>query len=94
MNERRPLDLGGLGAGSFKPKPKPSPGAADNQQKAKPARTKTTFPSREAGDSQMNIKGPEELLDRFRTIAKRDGLRASGLLQRALDAYEREQGGA
>ncbi|MBC6445271.1 MAG: hypothetical protein GDA50_07595 [Alphaproteobacteria bacterium GM202ARS2] len=92
MNERRSLDLGGLGADSFKPKPKPSPDTSGNQPKPKPARSTTAFPSREAGDSQMNIKGPEQLLNRFRDIAKRDGLRASGLLQRALDAYEREQG--
>ena len=90
MSQRKPLDLGRLGADNFQPKPTPS--APKERDKAQRVVSAPHFPSREAGDSQMNIKGPEELLDRFRQIVKRDGLRASGLLQRALDAYEREQG--
>ena len=92
MSQRQPLDLGRLGADAFEPKPKASLNTPDERAKAKRVRSTAQFPSREAGDSQMNIKGPEDLLNRFRHIAKRDGLRASGLLQRALDAYEREQG--
>jgi hypothetical protein len=87
MSQRKPLDLGRLGADNFQPKPTPSA----PREKAQRVVSAPSFPSREAGDSQMNIKGPEELLNRFRQIVKRDGLRASGLLQRALDAYEREQ---
>lgn len=90
MNQRKPLDLGHLGADNFQPKPSQS--APKEREKAQRVASAPHFPSREAGDSQMNIKGPEELLNRFRQIVKRDGLRASGLLQRALDAYEREQG--
>lgn len=41
-------------------------------------------------ESQINIKGDAIDIDRFRRIAKRDGLRLIGLLRRALDAYERE----
>jgi hypothetical protein len=92
MPQRQTLDLDRLGADAFEPKPKTAPSAADDRAKAKRVRAATQFPSREAGDSQMNIKGPEDLLNRFRQIAKRDGLRASGLLKRALDAYEREEG--
>ncbi len=90
MNERKPLGLGNLGADTFKHKEAPEEAPISQQPKPR-LPTTTTFPSREAGDDQMNIKGPKELLDRFRTIAKRDGLRASGLLMRALDAYERAQ---
>lgn len=91
MSQRKPLDLGRLGADKFKPRP--SLKASEQKEKAEKVPPAPAFPSREPGDSQMNIKGPEALLDRFRQIAKKDGLRASGLLQRALDAYEREQGG-
>lgn len=86
------LDLGRLGADAFKPKPKAVPSVRDERAKVKRARSAAQFPSHEACDSQMNIKGPEDLLNRFPHIAKRDGLRVSRLLRRALDAYEREQG--
>ncbi len=90
MSQRKPLDLGRLGADQFKPRP--SPKATEQKARAEKVPPTPSFPSREAGDSQMNIKGPEALLNRFREIAKRDGLRASGLLQRALDAYEGARG--
>lgn len=39
-------------------------------------------------ESQINIKGGRADIERFRHVAKRDGLRLIGLLRRALDAYE------
>lgn len=42
-------------------------------------------------ESQINIKGSHAQLQRFRRIAKRDGLRLIGLLIRATDAYEAQQ---
>ncbi len=50
------------------------------------------FPSREPAEGQINIKGPSSEIARFRSIAKRDGLRLIGLLSRALDAYEEGRG--
>lgn len=41
-------------------------------------------------EAQINIKGDSVDIQRFRQVAKRDGLRLIGLLRRALDAYERE----
>ncbi len=42
-------------------------------------------------ESQINIKGSRAQIQRFRRIAKRDGLRLIGLLIRATDAYEGQQ---
>jgi hypothetical protein len=39
-------------------------------------------------ESQINIKGDRADIERFRHVARRDGLRLIGLLRRALDAYE------
>jgi hypothetical protein len=41
-------------------------------------------------ESQINIKGNARDIQRFRQIAKRDGLRLIGLLRRATEAYERQ----
>lgn len=41
-------------------------------------------------EAQINIKGSARDIERFRRIAKRDGLRLIGLLRRATEAYERE----
>lgn len=48
--------------------------------------------SQDAGgpEAQINIKGAARDIQRFRQIAKRDGLRLIGLLRRATEAYERE----
>lgn len=43
-------------------------------------------------EAQINIKGDAALIARFRQIARRDCIRLSELLRRALDAYEREAG--
>lgn len=43
-------------------------------------------------ESQINIKGNANDIQRFRQIAKRDGLRLIGLLRRATEAYERQAG--
>ena len=40
----------------------------------------------------LSTRAELEAIERFRAIAKRDGLRLIGLLSRALDAYEREGG--
>jgi len=71
----------------FKPRPGPTspPDGREAMDRA------LSFPSREGVvEGQINIKGSARDIERFRAIAKRDGLRLIGLLRRALDAYERE----
>jgi len=85
--QRQSLDFGVLN--DFQPRPQRS--RPPNDRKA--IDQTSAFPSREAGEEgQINIKGDRDSIERFRAIAKRDGLRLIGLLSRALDAYERGAG--
>ncbi|ESQ79268.1 hypothetical protein [Asticcacaulis sp. YBE204] len=47
------------------------------------------FPSREAStDSQMNVKGPEHVLERFRAMAKAERYRLGEFIEILMDEYE------
>lgn len=83
---RQPLDMD---LGDFAPRPK----AAKPPLNRKKAAAVSQFPSREAEDeTQFNIRCPVSVQSRFRTIAKSEGLKQGKLLEKALDAFERELG--
>lgn len=47
------------------------------------------FPSREASnDGQLNLKGPREILDRFRQLCKDDRRAYYDMLQILMDRYD------
>lgn len=47
------------------------------------------FPSREApADSQLNLKGPRPVLDRFKAMCKADRRAYYDMLERLMDHYE------
>lgn len=47
------------------------------------------FPSREAqADTQLNLKGPRRVLDRFRAMCKADRRAYYDMLERLMDHYE------
>ncbi len=47
------------------------------------------FPSREASaDAQLNLKGPRDVLDRFRTMCKADRRAYYDMLEILMDGYE------
>ena len=80
---RQALDFGGLDDFDL-----PTPKSAQIQIVKKAIDQSATFPSREAiDDSQMNIKAPAEILERFRGLAKAERYRHGEFLQILMDAY-------
>lgn len=50
------------------------------------------FPSREASsDGQLNLKGPQHVLDRFKTMCKADRRAYYDMLEVLMDRYEKER---
>lgn len=81
---REPLDMD---LDDFVPRPKAEKPAL-NRKKAVAV---SQFPSREAEDeTQFNIRCPTSVQTRFRALAKSEGLKQGKLLEKALDAFERE----
>jgi len=97
---RKPLDFGSLDDFETRPKPSPAPAVAVarpqaravEQDAAKRAVDRVAaFPSREAvDDSQMNIKAPTAVLDRFRAMAKAERYRHGEFLEILMNAYEQK----
>lgn len=87
--ERKPLDFGDLD--DFQPR------AKDEKSKPKDAERKAidqvaAFPSRERDDDgQMNIKGSEAILRRFRDMAKAERYKHGEFLEILMNAYEQKQ---
>ena len=76
------------------PEPAPAP-AAPARASAQSARTRreidavSRFPSRDvARDGQMNLKGPIEILDRFRAMCKADRRAYYDMLEILMDQFE------
>lgn len=99
-NTRKPLDFGSLDDFETRPKPvqRQATGATRPQMRALEQETAkravdrvATFPSREAADdSQMNIKAPTAVLDRFRAMAKAERYRHGEFLEILMNAYEQK----
>ena len=50
----------------------------------------SSFPSREASpDAQLNLKGPRDILDRFKAMCKADRRAYYDMLEILMDAYEK-----
>lgn len=50
----------------------------------------SSFPSREASpDAQLNLKGPRDVLDRFKAMCKADRRAYYDMLEILMDAYEK-----
>ncbi|WP_299939053.1 hypothetical protein [uncultured Pelagimonas sp.] len=66
--------------------PKHAPRAADTR---KAVDAVSRFPSREASsDGQLNLKGPQHVLDRFKTMCKADRRAYYDMLEILMDRYE------
>ena len=74
----------------FTPRPKAEKPTLDRRKAA----AVSQFPSREAEDeTQFNIRCSVSIQAKFRALAKLEGLKQGKLLEKALDAFERELNG-
>lgn len=91
-SSRKPLDFGGLEDFEVTP-PAARPAAFSVPKPVKKAIDKVaSFPSREASeDSQMNIKAPADILERFRLMAKKERYKHGEFLQVLMDAYGKKR---
>lgn len=91
--ERKTLALDDLeGLDDFKPRA-PRPAAVQAERKA--VKATASFPSREPTseeEDQLNIKGPKQVLQRFRALRKAERYPYATLLGMLMDAYEKQKG--
>lgn len=67
-------------------KPAPASRAADTRRAVDAV---SRFPSREASlDGQLNLKGPQHVLDRFKAMCKADRRAYYDMLEILMDAYD------
>ncbi|WP_157084638.1 hypothetical protein [Sphingomonas pituitosa] len=86
MSDRRStLDFGALS--DFAPKPRqPAP---EHEQAQVAVDRHSGFPSRERADeSQINIRAPADVLDRFKAMAKKDRYTYGAFLEILMDRFE------
>ncbi len=77
---------GGSAARQVAQDPATSPRAADTR---KAVDAVSRFPSREASsDGQLNLKGPQHVLDRFKTMCKADRRAYYDMLEILMNRYE------
>jgi hypothetical protein len=88
VHSRQALDFDDLDDfDDFQPKQQVPEKPAEQMQKA--IDKLSAFPSREqADDSQMNIKASQDILDRFRAMAKAERYRHGEFLEILMNAYE------
>ncbi|CUH82354.1 hypothetical protein [Tropicibacter naphthalenivorans] len=81
------------GQGASAPKPAaPTPRAADTRRAIDAV---SQFPSREATrDGQLNLKGPQHVLDRFKAMCKADRRAYYDMLEILMDQFEGKGQGA
>ena len=76
----------GASAPAPKPQPGPTPRAADTRRAIDAV---SQFPSREATrDGQLNLKGPQHVLDRFKAMCKADRRAYYDMLEILMDQFE------
>lgn len=87
-SSRQPLDFGDLNDFDVSPAVPRAPTTSAPKPVKKAIDKVATFPSREASDdSQMNIKAPADILERFRAMAKKERYKHGEFLQVLMDAY-------
>lgn len=86
-------DLDGLD--DFTPRPKSQEPDRSPKAVKKAVDKASSFPSREASkEAQLNIKGPEEMIERFKTMCKDDRRSYYAMLEILMDNFEgKGQGG-
>ncbi|MEM6888170.1 MAG: hypothetical protein AAF636_08530 [Pseudomonadota bacterium] len=73
----------------FAPRPKKPAGAQSAKAVKKAVDKSATFPSREPPrDVQINIAGPAEIIERFKTMAKDDRRSYYAMLEILMDSFE------
>ena len=84
--ERQPLAFDSLSDFAPKKAEKATPSRADREA----VDQVSSFPSRERStENQLNIRAPEDVLARFKALAKADRYTHGAFLEILLDAYER-----
>lgn len=77
------------GMDDFAPRGGAGQGGAAPAQARRAVDAASHFPSREApADAQLNLKGPREVLDRFRAMCKADRRSYYDMLRILMDAWE------
>lgn len=71
--------------------PRTGQGARPAESDRKAVDRVASFPSREpASDVQMNLRGPREIIDRFKTMCKEDRRPYYQMLEILMDEFERK----
>lgn len=71
----------------FAPRPREHAAVSDTR---KAIDSTSSFPSREASpDAQLNLKGPRDVLDRFKAMCKADRRAYYDMLEILMDVYEK-----
>ncbi|RZF63478.1 hypothetical protein EWE75_15640 [Sphingomonas populi] len=91
--ERKPIDFGGLD--DFDTRPKATPQTPETKVAERKAVDQMAgFPSRERSDEgQINIRAQEQVLNRFREMAKKERYKLGAFLEIMMDVYEQRNGG-
>lgn len=91
--ERTALNMDLDGFDDFEPKPKPK--AKPTAEVRKEVDKVSSFPSREtSADGQMNMRGSQATLDRFKAMCKDDRRSYVAMLEILMDRFEEDgQGG-
>lgn len=88
--DRAALDMDLDNFEDFQPKSKAKPAAAIRKEVDKIS----SFPSRETSpDGQMNMRGSQAVLDRFKVMCKDDRRSYVAMLEILMDRFEAGQGG-
>lgn len=94
--DRQELDMPDFGSlDDFETPRKPAKAQAvpgpSNDRARKAIDQASSFPSREASiEGQLNMKGDEAILDRFRALSKSERYKYVAMLEILMDAYEKK----
>lgn len=87
MDDFAPRAAAPIGQGGHTSVPQALPSTAADTRRAVDALSK--FPSREtSADGQLNLKGPQRVLDRFKVMCKADRRAYYDMLEILMNAYE------
>ena len=88
MNDRASLDIVGIDAlDDFAPAQKKQ----NTKAKKKAVDSVSAFPSRESSpDAQMNLKGPQHIIERFKAMCKDDRRPYYDMLEILMDEFDRK----